>query len=177
VSFPALGGGKPISVSSASRGYEKTAWWLMAAGGDGLSAPTNRDSARESPTGELLRSLLADIRLAIELDAELARLELKGKGARLRNAGALVAAAVVSALFAFATLTAAAVLALAEAIPGWAAAILVGAALVVVALVLFVVGRSKVRSVGSLAPTETIRTAWEDVAWVRREAERLRSTE
>jgi hypothetical protein len=49
--------------------------------------------------------------------------------------------------------------------------------LVIVALAAFLVGRARMRSVGPLAPTETIETAREDLAWMRREAERLRSIE
>ena len=46
-----------------------------------------------------------------------------------------------------------------------------------IAVVVFLVGRARIQAVGSLAPTATIATAREDVAWIRREAERLRSTE
>lgn len=140
------------------------------------SAPTNQERTHEAPTGELLRSLLADIRLVLEREADLARLELTDKGDRLRIAGGLLAGAVVAALLALGTLTAAAVLVLAMALPVWGAATLVGGVLVILALVLFVVGRGRVRSVGPLAPTETIRTAREDVAWMRHETERLLTT-
>ena len=53
----------------------------------------------------------------------------------------------------------------------------IGAVLVTVAAVLFLMGRARMRSVGSLAPTETIKAAREDAAWIRRETERLRSIE
>jgi hypothetical protein len=69
------------------------------------------------------------------------------------------------------------VLALAIVLPAWAAALIVGAVLVTVAVVLFFMGRARMQSVGSLAPTQTIEGAREDVAWIRRETERLRSTE
>jgi hypothetical protein len=140
------------------------------------STPTNHQRTNETPTGELLRSLLADIRLVLEREADLARLELTDKGGRLRSAGGLLAGAVVAALLALGTLTASAVLVLARTLPAWVAAMVVGAVLVIGALVLFVVGRSRVRSVGPLAPTGTIQTAREDVAWMRRETERLRTT-
>jgi hypothetical protein len=140
------------------------------------SAPTNQQRAHESPTGELLHSLLADIRLVLEREADLARLELADKGGRLRIAVGLLAGAVVAALLALGTLTASVVLVLARILPAWVAAIVVGAVLVIGALVLFVVGRSRVRSVGPFAPTGTIQTAREDVEWMRRETERLRTT-
>jgi Sec-independent protein translocase protein TatA len=75
------------------------------------------------------------------------------------------------------TLIAAAVLGLAIVLPPWAAALIVGAVLVVVAVVILLIGRARMRAVGSLAPTATIETAREDMAWIHREAKRLRSTE
>jgi nitrate/nitrite transporter NarK len=120
---------------------------------------------------------LADIRLMLELEAELAKLEVKDKGSRLGIAGGILSGAAVVALLALGTLIAAAVAGLAIVLPLWAAALIVGTVLVVVAVVMYLVGRARMRAVGSLAPTAMIETAREDVAWIRLEAERLRSTE
>lgn len=138
--------------------------------------PTEQERLRESPTSELLRRLLTDVRLIFGRQAQLAKLELEDKGSRLRTAGVEIAAAVVVAVFGVGVLIAAAVLALTIVLPTWAAALIVGAVLVTVAGVLFLMGRARLRSLGSLAPTETIEAAREDVAWIRRETERLRST-
>jgi peptidoglycan/LPS O-acetylase OafA/YrhL len=138
--------------------------------------PTEQERLRESPTSELFRRLLTDVRLIFGRQAQLAKLELEDKGSRLRTAGVEIAAAVVVAVFGVGVLIAAAVLALTIALPAWAAALIVGAVLVAVAAVLFLMGRARLRSLGSLAPTETIEAAREDVAWIRRETERLRST-
>jgi Putative Actinobacterial Holin-X, holin superfamily III len=141
------------------------------------SVPTDQERLRGAPPSELLRSLLADIRLMLELEAELAKLELKDKGSRLGIAGGILSGAAVVALLALGTLIAAAVAGLAIVLPLWAAALIVGTVLVVVAVVMFLVGRARIRAVGSLAPTAAIETAREDMGWIRREAERLRSTE
>ena len=141
------------------------------------SAPTDQERLREAPLSDLLRSLLADIRVMLEREAELAKLEVKDRGSRLGIAGGILAGATVVALLALGTLIGAAVAGLAIILPLWAAALIVGTVLVVVAVVIFVVGRARMRAVGSLAPRATIETAREGVAWIRREAERLRSTE
>jgi hypothetical protein len=141
------------------------------------SVPTDRERLREAPPSELLRSLLADIRLMMELEAELAKLEVKDKGSRLGIAGGILAGAAVVALLALGTLIAAAVAGLSILLPLWAAALIVGTVLVVVTVIMFLVGRARIRAVGSLAPTATIETAREDMGWIRREAERLRSIE
>lgn len=141
------------------------------------SVPTGQERLREASTPELFRRLLTDARLMVERQAQLAKLELEGKASRLRVAGGLMGAALVVAVFALGVLIAAAVLGLALVLPAWAAALIVGAVLVTVAVVLLLIGRARMRSVGSLAPTETIEAAREDVAWIRRETERLRATE
>lgn len=138
--------------------------------------PTEQERLRESPTSELFRRLLTDVRLIFGRQAQLAKLELEDKGSRLRTAGVEIAAAVVLAVFGVGVLIAAAVLALTIVLPAWAAALIVGAVLVAVAAVLFILGRARLRSLGSLAPTETLEAAREDMAWIRRETERLRST-
>lgn len=138
--------------------------------------PTEQERLRESPTSELFRRLLTDVRLIFGRQAQLAKLELEDKGSRLRTAGMEIAAAVVIAVFGVGVLIATAVLALTIVLPAWAGALIVGAVLVTVAAVLFLMGRARLRSLGSLAPTETIEAAREDVAWIRRETERLRST-
>jgi fatty acid desaturase len=138
--------------------------------------PTEQERLRESPTSELFRRLLTDVRLIFGRQAQLAKLELENKGSRLRTAGVEIVAAVVVAALGVGVLIAAAVLALTIVLPAWAGALIVGAVLVTVAAVLFLMGRARLRSLGSLAPTETIEAAREDVAWIRRETERLRST-
>lgn len=138
--------------------------------------PTEQERLRESPTSELSRRLLTDVRLIFGRQAQLAKLELEDKGSRLRTAGVEIAAAAVVAVFGVGVLIAAAVLALTIVLPAWAAALIVGAVLVAVAAVLFLLGRARLRSLGSLAPTETLEAAREDMAWIRRETERLRST-
>ena len=141
------------------------------------SIPTEQEPLREAPAGELFRWLLADFRLMIERQAELAKRELEEKVSSLRAAGMLIAAAAVLAVFVVGVLIAGAVLALAIVLPAWAAAFVVGAVLAASAGALFLMGRARMRSVGSLAPSETIEAAREDVRWIRRETERLRSTE
>ena len=106
------------------------------------SVPTDQERLREAPPSELLRSLLADIRLMLELEAELAKLEVKDKGSRLGIAGGILSGAAVVALLALGTLIAAAVAGLAIVLPLWAAALIVGTVLVVVAVVMKPHGRT-----------------------------------
>lgn len=141
------------------------------------SVPTDHERLSDASIAELVRSLLADIRMLLQGELELAKLELKDKGSDLGIAGGLLGGALAVALFALGTLIATAVLVLAIVLPGWAAALVVATVLVMVALLLFVVGRNKMRRAWPPAPKETIDSVLEDLEWMRREAERLRLTE
>jgi hypothetical protein len=133
------------------------------------SIPTDHEPPDERAIGDLVRGLLADLRVMLRCEAELAKLELTDKASRLGAVGVLMGAAVVSAVLGLGTLIAAAVLALAIVLPAWAAAAIVGTALVLVAVVTLSLGRTRMRSIGTLAPTETLETVREDMAWIRRQ--------
>ena len=136
--------------------------------------PTEQERLRASPTSELFRRLLTDVRLICGRQAQRAKLELETRRPPLTAEWNRCLRLV--AVFGVGVLIAAAVLALTIVLPAWAAALIVGVVLVTVAAVLFLMGRARLQSLGSLAPTETIEAAREDVAWIRRETERLRST-
>lgn len=118
-----------------------------------------------------LIALLTDVpRLIIELiQAEIAALKAeiasKLKSAGI-GAGLLVGAATV-AFFAALTFTAAAVLGLAEVLPAWAAALIVGGILIVIAGVLVAMGIAQLKRGLPPTPTETIESINEDVRIVR----------
>ena len=141
------------------------------------SIGTDPELPNVASMGGLLRALLGDMRLLTRREAELAVLELKVKASGLGVAGGLMAGAVLTALFAVGTLIAAAVLALAIVLPPWAAALVVGGVLALVAATLLAVGRARMKALGPLAPTETLQTLREDVEWIRQETDRLRATE
>ena len=61
------------------------------------SVPTDREGMQEATVGDLLRGLLRDVRLILQREAELAKLEVKDKGSRLGIAGGILAATVVVA--------------------------------------------------------------------------------
>jgi Putative Actinobacterial Holin-X, holin superfamily III len=53
------------------------------------------------------------------------------------------------------------------AIPNWAAALIVGGALLAVAAVLALVGRDRLREAAPPLPEETIETTKEDIQWAK----------
>jgi hypothetical protein len=132
---------------------------------------------RDARISELLRSLIADLTLIARREAELATIEMKARMSEFGGAAAVLAGAGVAGFFALGTLVAAAVLALAIVLPAWAAAVVVGVLLAAIAAVLALVGRARLQAAGPLAPRETIETAQEDIAWIRRGTEQLHANE
>jgi uncharacterized membrane protein YqjE len=135
------------------------------------------ESRRSAPISELARSLVADLAVMIRGEAELAEIELKSKARQFGVTAAMLGAGAVLAVFAVGTLVAAAVLALAIVLPAWAAALIVGVLLLAATVALALAGRARLRAAGPLAPTDTIDTVQEDIAWMRREREQLHATE
>jgi MFS family permease len=118
-----------------------------------------------------LFSLLGDLpRLVIEQvknEVEQFKSELIAK---LKHAGigvGLFAAAGFVAFFLFAVLIAAAVLAFATFVPGWLAALIVAAILLVIVVVLVLVGLRQVKQGVPPAPTETIKSVKKDVQVIK----------
>lgn len=136
------------------------------------------DRGRRTATiSELIRSLIADVSVLARREGELAMIELKEKASEVGIALGVLAGAAVLVLLASATLIAAAVLALAIVLPAWAAALVVAAIVLAVATILLVTGRARLRAAGPLAPTRTIETVQEDLAWIRLRLDELTTPE
>ncbi len=119
------------------------------------------------PTGELVRRLSTQLSELFRRELELARAELTAKGKRAGAGAGLAGAGGVVALFGVATLIAAAVAGLATVMPVWLSALIVGVVLLVVAGVLALVGRSRLRKAAPPVPEQAVRGVQNDVSAVR----------
>jgi hypothetical protein len=103
----------------------------------------------------------------VRLEVELAKAEL-AETAKVAGAGAgLLAGAAVAALCALGALTACLILALAEVMPGAAAAIIVTVLWAVIGGALALAGRERVRAAAPIAPTDAPQRLKEDVRVAR----------
>lgn len=122
------------------------------------------DPTAEPTIGGLVHQLSEEIPELVRSEIRLAQAEVAQKGKRVGLGIGMFSAAGLIAFFGLATLVATAVLALAEALPGWAAALIVAGALLVVAGVLALVGKGKVSSGQPLKPERAVAGVQEDVA-------------
>jgi uncharacterized membrane protein YqjE len=130
-------------------------------------AMQEHNGLHDEPLGELLRRLSNQVTELARQEIELAKAELaeKGKQAGI-GAGLLVGAGLVAVL-GLGALTAFLIMAIDGAIPNWAAALIVGGALLAVAAVLALVGRDRLREAAPPLPEETIETTKEDIQWAK----------
>lgn len=121
---------------------------------------------RERAGSKSLVELISDLpRLLIELlKAEFAHLKAEF-AAKAKYAGVGIGLFVVAAVFLFfalGVLVAAAVLGLAVVLPGWASALIVFGALLILAAVLALIGVSSLKKIQGVAPQKTIDSIKED---------------
>ncbi|ERK71590.1 phage holin family protein [Leifsonia aquatica] len=121
---------------------------------------------RERAGSKSLVELISDLpRLLIELlKAEFAHLKAEF-AAKAKYAGVGIGLFVVAAVllfFALGVLVAAAILGLAVVLPGWASALIVFGALLVIAAVLALIGVSSLKKIQGVAPQKTIDSIKED---------------
>lgn len=119
------------------------------------------------PTGELVRRLSTQLSELFRRELDLARTELTAKGKRAGAGAGLAGAGGVVALFAVATLIAAAVAGLATVVPVWLSALIIGVVLLLVAGVLALVGRSRLRRATPAVPEQAVQGIQSDVSAVR----------
>jgi Putative Actinobacterial Holin-X, holin superfamily III len=118
-------------------------------------------------TGELVQRLSAQLSELVRRELDLARSELAAKGKRAGSGAGLAGAGGVVALYGVGALIAAGIAGLATVVPVWLSALIVGTVLLLVAGVLALVGRGRLRQAAPPVPEQAVRGVQEDVATVK----------
>ena len=138
-----------------------------------LHATADRTSPRYAPedsVGELVGKVAADIGALLSSELELAKVELREEAQRMGRAAGMLGAGAVVAWFAALLLSFAAAWGLGEWLDSPALGFLIiGAIDALVAAVLLVQGRNRMREVHPL-PEATLATIKEDIQWLKRQA-------
>lgn len=122
---------------------------------------------RERPIGDLLGTFAQETTTLMSQEIELARAEIGVQVKRAGTGAGLFGAAAVVGLAGIGALTACAIIALALTLDAWLAALIVGGALVVVAGILALAGRAKVKAVASTVPERALTGVKRDIAAVQ----------
>ncbi len=134
---------------------------------DHIGDLSGAEDPRERSLPELLKRLSAETTQLVHQELDLAKVELTQKGRQAGAGAGLFGTAAALGLAGLGALTACIILALNAVLPAWLAALIVAAVFGVVAAVLAVQGRDRVKQVTPLAPEQTIETVKEDVEWAR----------
>jgi hypothetical protein len=134
----------------------------------------NENELRDRPLAEVAKNLTSDVSLLVRQEIELAKAEMAQKGRTAAPGIGMFGGAGIVALCAAGALTAFLVLVFSIFLPEWAAALIVGAVLAAVAVVLVRQGKERVADAGKPIPEQTIETVKEDVEWTRTRASSAR---
>jgi uncharacterized membrane protein YqjE len=125
-------------------------------------------------TADLLKQLSAQTTTLVRQEIELAKVELAEKGKRAGLGASMFGGAGALGFYAFSALTACAILALATALSGWLAALIVAAVYGAIAGVLALTGKKQVAAATPPMPEAALESTKEDVRWVKTRAKSAR---
>jgi hypothetical protein len=133
------------------------------------AAPAGRQGgvAPDRPVRELVTRLAGQVSRLVREELRRAQVEMAQKGKRAGVGVGMFGGGGVVALYGIAALLAAIVLALAQVIPAWAAALVVGAVLLAVAGGLALVGRRQIQHAAPPVPEEAISSVKTDVEEIK----------
>jgi uncharacterized membrane protein YqjE len=131
-----------------------------------MTAPQQED-LRDRPVGDLVKQLAGQTSTLVRQEIDLAKAEMSEKASIAGKGAGLLGGAAVAGLLAAGALTACLILALAEVIPAWLAALIVALVLGAVAAVLAIQGRNRIRAATPPVPEQTVETVKEDVEWAK----------
>jgi uncharacterized membrane protein YqjE len=126
----------------------------------------------EHSTGELVKLVTEQVSLLVRDELKLAQLEMTGKAKQAGKGAGMLGGGGLVALYGVACLIACVIIAISHALQAWLAALIVGAALLAVAVVLAALGRSHVRKATPPVPAEAVDSVKTDVAEIKERAHR-----
>lgn len=128
--------------------------------------------AEDRPTGELVKDLSEQISHLVRDELKLAQLEMTRKGKQAGLGVGLFAGSGGLAVYGIGCLIACAVIAIATVLAAWLAALIVGAALLLVAGMVALVGKGRMGKAKPPVPEETIGSVKADVDEIRERTHR-----
>ena len=132
----------------------------------------NTQRTAEEPVSELVKQASEQISQLVREEVRLGGAELAAKGKRAGIGAGLFGGAGSLAFYGVAALLAAAVLALALVLPAWAAALIVGVGLLVLAAVIALSAKRQINRASPPVPEQTTASLKADIAEIKERAKR-----
>jgi uncharacterized membrane protein YqjE len=131
---------------------------------------SNGSQLQDQSVADLVKQLTEQTKTLARQEIELAKAELTEKGKKAGLGAGMFGAAGLLGFFAFATLTACLVLALATAMAPWLAALAVAVLYGAIAGGLALFGKKEIQDATPVVPEQTVDTVKEDVRWTKQRA-------
>jgi len=117
---------------------------------------------------DVFEDIVRNMQEIVRSEVRLAKTEIREEAGKAKSSVAMLGAGAVIALFAVFFLLLTVVYALALVIPGWAASLIVGAALSMAAALALMAGKTRLRQI-HVTPERTLETLKENVEWTRQQ--------
>jgi uncharacterized membrane protein YqjE len=132
----------------------------------------NQSANSEHSTGELVKMVTEQVSVLVRDELKLAQLEMTTKGKQAGKGMGMLGGGGLIALYGVACLIACVIIAISHSLQAWLSALIVGAALLLIAGVLAVLGRSHLRKATPPMPTQAVDSVKTDVAEIRERVHR-----
>ena len=126
----------------------------------------------ETSTGDLVKNLSEQVSRLIRDELKLAEYEMTAKAKRAGRGAGMFGGSGLLALYGIGCLLAAAIIGLALVVPAWAAALIVGGALLIVAAIAAMLGKSQFGRATPAVPEQTVQSVKADVEEIKERAHR-----
>ncbi len=127
---------------------------------------------QERSTGDLVKLVSEQVSVLVRDELKLAQLEMTGKAKQAGQGMGMMGGGALIALYGAACLIACVIIAISHSLQAWLAALIVGAALLVVAVVVSAAGRSTMRKGTPPVPTEAVESVKTDVEEIKHKVRR-----
>ena len=125
-------------------------------------------SAGDRSFAEILQDVISNVQEIVRSEVRLAKAEIKEEAAKAKSSAMLLGVGAASAVFAVLFLLLMTVYALTLVMPNWAAALVVGGTLAIVAAVSLTAGMKRFKEIHP-TPERTLETIKENVEWVKQQ--------
>jgi membrane protein len=133
---------------------------------------TEPPAVQEHSTGELVTMLSEQVSTLIRDELKLARLEMASKGKQAALGSGMFGVSGITAFYAVGCLLACAIIAISGKVAPWLAALIIGAALLVIAGCAAALGRGRLRRAAPPVPSEAVASVRADVEEIKERAHR-----